>query len=321
MHTLAYILGIASIFFTALPFIKTKAGWIRILDFPRAQIASLCIISLGLFGWVFDFKDNVVLMIMVLVAAALAYQFSQIIQFTFLYPVQAKRSRIAPGENSFSIIQFNVRMENRDVDRFMKTVKKYDPDIVSINEPDVWWEEQIAELDSIYPYSIKKPLPNTYGMMLYSKFPFTKKEINFLVEEDVPSFFATIQLPSGKEFDLYCLHPKPPTPGTETFERDTELIIVGNNIRKLKRPSVVVGDLNDVAWSYTSKRFQKFAEVLDPRQGRGLFNTYNVFVPLFRYPLDHFFYTRHFGLLRLRKLRAIGSDHFPMLIQLNLEKS
>lgn len=320
MHTLAYILGISSILFTALPFIKTKAGWIRILDFPRAQIASLCIISLGLFGWVFDFKDELVIAIMILVAGALAYQLSLIIQFTFLYPVQAVRSRQPAGENSFSIIQFNVRMENRDVDRFKKVVKKYAPDILSINEPDDWWADRIADLENIYPYSIKKPLPNTYGMILYSKFQILQQEINFLVEEDVPSFFATIKLPSGKDFDLHCLHPKPPTPGTETYERDTELIIVGNRIKKSDHPAVVVGDLNDVAWSYTSKRFQKFAEVLDPRQGRGLFNTYNVFVPLFRYPLDHFFYTKHFGLLRLRKLRAIGSDHFPMLIQLNLEK-
>jgi len=44
-----------------------------------------------------------------------------------------------------------------------------------------------------------------------------------------------------------------------------------------------------------------------------------VFVPLFRYPLDHFFYSKHFGLIDIRKLPAFGSDHFPMFLSLNYE--
>lgn len=58
---------------------------------------------------------------------------------------------------------------------------------------------------------------------------------------------------------------------------------------------------------------------MDPRRGRGLYNTYNVFVPLFRYPLDHIFYSEDFGLISLKKLRSIGSDHFPMYISLTYE--
>jgi len=42
-------------------------------------------------------------------------------------------------------------------------------------------------------------------------------------------------------------------------------------------------------------------------------------VPLLRYPLDHIFYSREFGLVNLKKLEDIGSDHFPLLIGLNYE--
>ena len=59
--------------------------------------------------------------------------------------------------------------------------------------------------------------------------------------------------------------------------------------------------------------------LVDPREGRGLYNTYNVFVPFLRYPLDHIFYSGEFGLLTLKKLENIGSDHFPLLIGLNYE--
>lgn len=99
----------------------------------------------------------------------------------------------------------------------------------------------------------------------------------------------------------------------------SELLIIGKRIKESKNPTIVAGDLNDVGWSATSKLFRKYSGLVDPREGRGLFNTYNVYVPFFRYPLDHIFYTEDFGLLKLEKLEEIGSDHYPLLIGLSYE--
>jgi endonuclease/exonuclease/phosphatase (EEP) superfamily protein YafD len=115
------------------------------------------------------------------------------------------------------------------------------------------------------------------------------------------------------------VHPEPPMPGTDTYERDTELLLIGEKIRDSKNPTLVAGDLNDVAWSVTSKLFRKYSRLVDPRQGRGFFNTYSVKTPLFRYPLDHIFYSKEFGLLSLDKLEDVGSDHYPIFISLNYE--
>lgn len=318
MEIFAYTLGSLCVLFTLLPLIHTKAGWVRVLDFPRLQIAVGCLIAAFL---LIQFRDqwaaaNIVLTI--LLACAFVYQSVLIIKFTPFFPIEAPASSEKESSNSFSILHSNIRLKNRDTKRLRKMIEEIKPDIVSINEPDQWWEEELRDLCYAYPHIIKKPLPNTYGMMLYSKLPLKNIEINFLVADDVPSFFAQVELPSGKSFDLYCVHPEPPQPGSPTYERDTELLIIGKQIKKAARPAIVVGDLNDVAWSYTSKRFREFSGTVDPRRGRGLFNTYNAFIPLFRYPLDHFFYTKHFGLNQLKKMHAIGSDHFPMLIGLQL---
>jgi endonuclease/exonuclease/phosphatase (EEP) superfamily protein YafD len=40
---------------------------------------------------------------------------------------------------------------------------------------------------------------------------------------------------------------------------------------------------------------------------------------MFRWPLDHVFHDESFTLVRLRRLRSIGSDHFPVLAELQLE--
>lgn len=319
MRYFTLVLSCLAFVFTALPFIHTNHWWIRIFDFPRAQIALLCLIAIFLLFYYFNFKLLKNRIIISLVAGAFLYQTSLIINYTPLVPVEVKKGMGNRSKSSFTILQSNVKMDNRQVEKFKQMVFDHKPDIVSINEPDAWWAKQLNELQNMYPYIMKMPLPNTYGMMLFSKFPLKNEEINFLIENDVPSFFATIQLPSGQEFDLHCLHPRPPRPGNSTRERDIELLVVGNRIRKNDRPAIVVGDLNDVAWSYTSKRFQKLARVLDPRVGRGLYNTYNVFIPLLRYPLDHFFHTDDFKIIDLMKLEPFGSDHYPMAIHLEYQ--
>ncbi|WP_138990672.1 endonuclease/exonuclease/phosphatase family protein [Larkinella sp. C7] len=210
-------------------------------------------------------------------------------------------------------------MENREAEPFLALVNKMKPDLLLINEPDGWWEQQLQPLKKHYPHQEGLPLANTYGMMLFSKLPLEGAQVRSLVEPDIPSIWTTIRLPSGNTFDLYCLHPPPPKPGTRSYERDAELLLVGKHIRKQGRPALVTGGLNDVGWSRTSRLFQRYSGLVDPRRGRGLYNTYSTNVPLFRYPLDHIFYSDDFGLVQIKRLPDIGSDHFPMLVELSFE--
>ncbi len=78
------------------------------------------------------------------------------------------------------------------------------------------------------------------------------------------------------------------------------------------------GDLNDVAWSTTTRRFQRLSCLLNPRVGRGFYPTFNAFYPFLRWPLDHLFHDPKFRLNNMQRLPAIGSDHFSMLFSLAL---
>jgi endonuclease/exonuclease/phosphatase (EEP) superfamily protein YafD len=118
------------------------------------------------------------------------------------------------------------------------------------------------------------------------------------------------------------LHPRPPEPirDQDSKPRDAELVAVGRAIRADgDRPTIVAGDLNDVAWSPTTELFLRLSGLLDPRVGRGFYNSFHADHVLVRYPLDHVFHSNHFTLTELRRLPHIGSDHFPMLIELCYE--
>ncbi|MEO5567280.1 MAG: endonuclease/exonuclease/phosphatase family protein, partial [Gemmatimonadaceae bacterium] len=165
------------------------------------------------------------------------------------------------------------------------------------------------------------PLSNTYGMLLYSRLPLSGTSIDFLIEPDIPSIQAHVQLRNGEFVWLNCVHPRPPAPGEndESQERDAELLLVGKRVRDARQPVVVCGDLNDVAWSRTTRLFQKTSRLVDPRKGRGMFSTFHARVPGFRFPLDHILHSPSFRLTRMKRLPSVGSDHFPVYALLTYE--
>jgi endonuclease/exonuclease/phosphatase (EEP) superfamily protein YafD len=99
------------------------------------------------------------------------------------------------------------------------------------------------------------------------------------------------------------------------------LLIVAKELRHRDDPSIVVGDLNDVAWSRTNNLFKRISGLVDPRVGRGFFSTFNARWPMLRYPLDHVFCSKQFHMVDFKVLRNCGSDHFPVFARLSLQAS
>lgn len=312
LYTFSSLFVLASV----LPFIKTDLWWVRIFDYPRAQVFACSAVLLAVNLWQLRFDTTLPVVFTALLAVALCYQAFMIAPFTPFYPVQSAHARQPNADRSFSFMVSNVRMENDTYAAYLALVEKTDPDLLLINEPNQAWADHLKPLDARFKYSVKKPLENTYGMMLYAKMPLHESKVNFLVDDEIPSIHTLVELPSGDRFELYCVHPTPPQVGSNTDDRDAELLIVGKRSAESGKPTVVAGDLNDVAWSYTTKLFQKISQMVDPRVGRGFFNTYSALIPLVRYPLDHVFYSPAFQLVDMRRLEKFGSDHFPILIEL-----
>ena len=313
-------LAALTVVMTLLPLSRSEGWWVRAWDFPRLQVGALAIAQLGAAWVLLDLSRPSSWLPVGAVAACALYQAWWIFPYTRLHRTEVDSAEGIDPARRLRVLVSNVLTPNRNASGLLEVIRANDPDLVLAVETDRWWESRLDALEPEYPFALKCPLENLYGMHLYSRLPMEDPKIQFLVESDVPSMHTVLVLGSGDRVRLHCLHPAPPSPteNPASRERAAELVVVGKAGADAELPVVVMGDLNDVAWSATTRLFRKISGLLDPRVGRGMFNTYHARVPLVRWPLDHLFHSGAFRLVEMRRLPAIGSDHFPILVELQL---
>lgn len=314
------IVAIIVIWLSFWSLIPRDEWWIRGADFPRLQILVLGFIAFVLFLVVEHPWTVLNQLIFVALIAALAYQLKMVLPYTFIWKKQVKQvkqDQLDP-QRQISLIVSNVLTTNTQYHRLIEQIQTHQPDLVLTLETDQTWQNELSVIEADYPYRVPVPLDNLYGMHLYSKLELRNTQVKFILSDEIPSIHTTVILGSGQPVQLYCLHPKPPSPteAKDSTLRDAELLIVGDQIKDLDESCIVMGDLNDVAWSRTTRLFQRISGLLDPRVGRHYVNTFHADYPFFRWSLDHVFHSTDFALVHMERLPHIGSDHFPVFLVL-----
>jgi endonuclease/exonuclease/phosphatase (EEP) superfamily protein YafD len=321
-YYLFLLISVITIIATVVPLSPSEYWWVRVFDFPRLQIIVLGLFCLAGFSMFSRTLTTWHLFVEASLGGSVIFQAWKIFPYTIFSKKVVLDTNLPDEEqDAVCIVVTNVLMTNRDYKACLNMLREADADIILAVETDELWQENLKELEQDYPYTVFKPLDNTYGLLLYSRLKLVDPQVMFILDEEVPSVHTLVELRSGKQVVFHGIHPKPPAPqeAKSSVPRDAELIVVGLDVKKNPGPTIVAGDLNDVAWSHTSKLFRKNSGLLDPRIGRGLYATFDARYALLRWPLDHVFHTRDFRLVSLRRLKFIGSDHFPICIKLSYE--
>ena len=320
LSTILLGLGALAVVASIIPIWRTTRWWIRIWDFPRFQIALLALVVLvvtplsrppeGLFDW----------MLLGSLVGVLLWQSTWVGPYLPGAPRAVKTCDEMVESNRIALLTTNVLQKNRDVDRLIEIIREADPDLILTVEVDQWWAERLSDgLTARYPNKIIYPLSNGYGLALFSRLELIEPGVRFILDDAIPSIKTGVRLRSGPLVEVYGVHPRPPSVLQDTTERDIELVRVATQIKERGMPAIVLGDLNDVAWSPTTAMFMKTGGLLDPRRGRGFYNTYPARWPGLRYPLDYIFSTSHFKICSMRVLPSFGSDHLPLIAELSLD--
>ncbi len=297
--------------------------WVRGVEFPRIQIMVLGVVAwIGMIWFGSEWQVSQWLLFIAL-SITLIYQFRMILPYTRVWKKEVQKAIDDPElvEHQLKIMVSNVLTPNDRMQDLVDLVKDKTPDILIALETDKKWEQALTQIEPDYPYTVKIPLDNLYGMHLYSKLELIDPEVKYLIIDDIPSIHSQLRLQSGRVIWLYCLHPMPPSPteADKSTTRDAELLMVGKHIKEHEQTAILAGDLNDVAWSKTTRRFQRISGLLDPRIGRHFINTFHVKYPFLRWALDHIFHSACFTVVDIKRMPSIGSDHFPVMTTLQYE--
>lgn len=319
MLTFVIILTFIFVSTTILPISRCSHWLVRGFDFPRVQFIIVgCMLLISQLLLILN-STYFFFICFTLTILSVLWQLWWVLPYTRFWQKEVKTAKEYVHEDSLTIINYNVLMTNRNAKALIEIVESYKPDVLVTLESNKWWEDSLSCLTKEMPYTINCPLDNLYGMHVFSKLPLTDHSVKYLVENKIPSIHTSITLRNGIKVRAHFLHPAPPSPteNERSSERDAELIMVAQSVSKTDQPVVVSGDLNDVAWSSTTRLFRKISGLLDPRIGRGMYNTFHTSYFFARWPLDHLFHSPHFTLSNIKRLPAIGSDHFPLLTSLS----
>tara|TARA_R110002153_G_scaffold110189_1_gene251159 strand:- start:32641 stop:33621 length:981 start_codon:yes stop_codon:yes gene_type:complete len=316
LQALIIILTVTMLGITLAPLLPSNHWLCRVWEFPRVQIAVITICLLVASFYV----SPPILQIALVITNALVsiYQLVWILPYTRLYPIQVPKVSASNQAQQVKILTCNVLMPNHSAEKLIKLVMLHRPDVLVTLETDTWWQEALQPLHADYPHRVNHPLDNLYGMHLYSKYALEDVKVRDLIEDDVPSIHCYLMLQDELKIKCHFLHPAPPSPteNTSSRPRDIELLLIAREVADSKEPTIVTGDLNDVAWSPTTRAFRRISGLKDPRMGRGMFNTFHADYPFLRWPLDHIFHSEHFELRTIQRMPSIDSDHFPLLSEL-----
>ena len=300
------------------PLLKSSAWFIRAFDFPRVQIIFLFLLY-GCLSLIYI--ENIIIVGTILLFCLINF----VLDFYRVSPYLPYNSAESKKSDSLElphikILSSNVFVNNTNYAKLLTTVEENDPDLVLLLEPDANWKNGVEKLESLYEYNVLVPKENTYGMLLYSRYRLVNPEVKFLIDKAVPSIFTEVELSSGDRIEIICVHPRPPRPNeSSSTQRDAELITIAKHVETRRdKPILIFGDLNDVAWSHTTRLFKRISGTLDPRVGRGFYNTFPVKWSFLRVPLDHIFHTPRLAFREIKVLEDIGSDHFPVFASFDL---
>ena len=317
---------------TLLPPVRVGFWPVRLCDFLRLQTAGLALLGALLGGWLYYAQRTVEPLIGLTICAAIA-----IWQFRFVLPyTRCWRKQIPPAVHGSGggvrVAVVNLKFDNSQKAEVLQQLRELDLDLLLLIEIDQAWQSALSPLEERYPYRTGVVREEGLGLMLWSRLPLHNPQTRYLVTPNRASIFTDIhwQRPSDSAISATSdvlrfvgVHPLPPGLPDEvnggrhdSRVRDAELMLVAKHISQ--SPSgqwVVTGDFNDVAWSHTTRMFQRLSGLVDPRVGRGLYNTYHAQHPWLRFPIDQVFLSPGARLHHIDRVRPCGSDHFAIVTE------
>ncbi|MGH8958478.1 MAG: endonuclease/exonuclease/phosphatase family protein [Acidimicrobiia bacterium] len=218
------------------------------------------------------------------------------------------------GERDVRILSFNLLSDNENFDGVIDYIRQTKADLVVLHEASLPWEEAIAEAGLGYEMTITKHENGIFGSLVLAPPGAFVESFGFGVTDPRA---VEVVMPAG--LTVLAIHPLSPSTPRRATLRDQQLAFAGQWVTQQSTPLAVVGDFNAGPFSYAYRRLRATTGLKDSIRGYGLENTYPVrAAPILRVSIDHLLYSEGVAIIGRTLGPALGSDHFPLVIDLSL---
>lgn len=225
-----------------------------------------------------------------------------------------------PTAPSMRVMSFNLLSDNERFGEVIEYIETIDPDLVLLHEASRPWEVAMEAADLGYELIRLRADSLIFGTLVLVRGE-EIEAISYGFAAAQPRAAQLTYRPTGwpEEIEVLSTHPLAPTEKERAGLRDAQLRFAADWASGRDGPRFVVGDFNATPWSWPFRRLMDEADLQNSQIGFGLQPSFptssNV---LLRVPIDHLLYSEH---LRVRDRRLgpdLGSDHFPLVVDLEL---
>ena len=233
----------------------------------------------------------------------------------YLLPLLPGQTSVLADSARPQVVVVNLSYRNSDHQRLLDYVNEQRPELLVLSEYTKVWDAALAGALSGYPYSLRRPRLDQFGMAVFSRQPFIEAAALDLGSGQAENIRVRARL-GGREISLFAVHLYPPTSPERAARRLRQLERLAGEVRAAPAPRLVTGDLNLTPFSPHFRQLLDRSGLLDARQAQGLHVTWpSLPLPLW-IPIDHALADPGSGVSDVRIGPAIGSDHYPLEIVL-----
>lgn len=278
---------------------------------------------------------------MLLVAIALAFTFrgrrklwvgmfgiALLVNLWLIAPMYRSQPALtgASAPRHLKVLYATLDATNRDPMAAVGTISKTDADFIMVLEAtDENMSGLVPALESRYALIRSNPESWTSnGQALWKAKAATDIEVLDSSYLHIPEWNlrpllkATVRF-AGQTIDLLCLHAARPQAQYAFVHQKMELDRFNQWSLANPHELIAMGDINSTPWSRSVRSILASGRLLNSQAGFGLQQTWNAFSPKFlQIPIDHCFHSRGLRTVDRRVLGSTGSDHLPILVELEV---
>ena len=224
------------------------------------------------------------------------------------------------GPVRLRVVTLNVWARNVQHERVVDFLRKTAADIVVLEEVYPAWVPHLKSLEPDWPHHTSLTREVRYGMAIFSRWPLDHDRNEFL-SDGVPVIAARV-LVQETPLAIFGVHLSRPLTRRGSARQTLQLAELPDLLKDKSLEQIILGDFNATPWSPRFFDFLSQAGLADSRLGFGVHASWPSGLPAaLRIPIDHCLVSKNIRVVRHELGPSVGSDHLPVIVDLEIDGS